>query len=199
MISPYRLLDFPVVYKAAFGLLAPGMSAALVRMTKDLVSRGGLREPVLDVGCGPDSLLQRVGMDPVGVDISPRYARALRERGLASVCASAELLPFASGSFATVWSLGLLHHLSDDLAQTALAEMLRVAGGGDVVVIDAVLPHSAWSRPLAYAVRRLDRGGHVRTQAKHETLLPRSREYSLVRETCSAIGHEVTICHYQRR
>jgi hypothetical protein len=37
--------------------------------------------------------------------------------------------------------------------------------------VDAVLPRRAWTRPLAYAIRRLDRGRFVRNEAEHIDLL----------------------------
>ena len=48
------------------------------------------------------------------------------------------------------------------LRRQALDEMRRVCrGNGHVIVVDAVLPVRAWQRPLAYAIRRADRGRWV--------------------------------------
>jgi len=197
--SPYALLDIPFVYRAAEVLLAPGLGPRLRRLTQELAQRYRLRPDALDVGCGPKTFLSETSLRPVGIDLSQRSAQALTAAGVPALVASADHLPFADGAFATVWSVGLLHHLEDHQARAAVREMVRVAGNGDVVIVDAVLPRRVWTRPLAYAVRRLDRGRHVRSQLAHEALLPDRTRWTTERITCSAIGHEVTICLRARR
>jgi len=126
---------------------------------------------VLDVGCGPASWLWNIGLRPVGLDITESYVAQFREQGDASVVGSCVTLPFATGSFDQAWSVGLLHHLTDQMARDTIAEMLRVVGpSGAVLIVDAVLPRSALTRPLAYVLRKLDRGGNVRTEAEHRAL-----------------------------
>jgi SAM-dependent methyltransferase len=148
------------LWSASQHVLAPGGAAAIrarVRAWMAEHPEPGLR---LDVGCGPNSQLIEAGFAAVGVDLRPEW-------GLA---ASATQLPFAGGVFQSVWSFGLLHHLSDASAYAALDEMFRVTRpGGFIVVFDAVLPED-W-RPVASFVRWLDRGPYIRRQAALEALL----------------------------
>ncbi len=127
----------------------------------------------LDVGCGPFSRLAGLGFDSVtGADVSPAYVAALEKTGVKGVVSSADQLPFPDASFRTVWNIGLLHHLPDEVMQGAIREMLRVSGTqGHVVVIDAVMPRSAFLRPFAWITRKLDRGRFMRTQAQLEGLI----------------------------
>jgi SAM-dependent methyltransferase len=164
------LLERPRFYALAGRLLAPGAGTALRSRiaTELLTSPSGRR---LDVGCGPRSWLAGAGAAPVGVDASPAYARALRRAGGAAVVARAEALPFRDGSFASAWCFGLLHHLSDEVARRALAEAARVARAGRIVVFDAVLPRRPRRQPLAWALRRLDRGGFMRGEVALRALL----------------------------
>ena len=116
-------------------------------------------EQVLDIGCGPVSFLWKTGLQPIGLDISHAYTLTFNRQGKAAITASSTDLPFADRIFDGVWSIGLLHHLSDDMACKTVEEMLRVCRrGGYVAIIDAVMPKSAWANPLAYLLRRTDRG-----------------------------------------
>lgn len=153
---------------------------------------------MLDVGCGPFSLLWRLALKPVGVDRSTARIRAYRSGGLGCV-GSAAALPFAAGTFDAVASLGMLHHLGDDEAARALAEMRRVTKpGGPVVVFDAVLPEPAWRRPLAWAIRQADRGGFMRGEAALCELLSVAGTWHVDRFTYAATGLEGVVC-VQRR
>jgi SAM-dependent methyltransferase len=164
------LLERPRVYALAGRLLAPGTASALAaRIAAEVATLPPGRH--LDLGCGPASRLARAGVSPIGVDLSPAYARALRRTGGLAVVARAEALPFRTGAFGAAWSFGLLHHLSDEAARRALAEARRVARSGRIVVFDAVWPRQARRRPLAWALRRLDRGGFMRDEAALHALL----------------------------
>ena len=130
---------------------------------------------MLDVGCGPRSWLRDIETAAFGVDISPDFTRAFHRAGGRAVLASAIALPFRDGCFQSVWSFGLLHHLPEHEARCAIREMRRVTrAGGRTVIFDAVLPNSAWRRPLAALLRRLDRGRWMRRQNSLEALLAAS-------------------------
>lgn len=190
----YGVLEFPWVYRAARTLLSPGADASFARITAELKERFALCPPALDVGCGPASTLPAAGLEPVGLDLSARYAREFSTGGLQSVIGSAECLPFRDGEFATVWSIGLLHHLADEAARVAVGEMRRVcAPGGSVVILDPVMPLSAWRSPYAYLIRRLDRGGHVRSGEAHARLFPDPAAWQVERRWFSAIGQEMLV------
>ncbi len=161
-----NVLDHPLVYRATQLMLAPGSTFWIVRKLGQI----GLAAPpgrrVLDVGCGPVSFLPRIGIRPVGLDLTYSYMQAYAMAG-PCVVASADRIPFASGSFDSVWTIGMLHHVPDAVATDTVAEMVRVCRpGGLVVVFDSVMPRHAFTRPVAYALRRLDRGRFVRTEGQ---------------------------------
>lgn len=96
--------------------------------------------PTLDVGCGPGALplelAVRVGADKVaGVDLSARFVDACRARvpGADVRLASAESLPFATGSFVSALSQLVVSFVGNP--QRMAAEMRRVVGGGGTVAI----------------------------------------------------------------
>ncbi len=90
--------------------------------------------PVLEVGAGEGLTLQfrpeLLAHGYVGTDLHVDRARAVRasgDGGAAVVAAcSVTSLPFAAGTFGTVWCRDVLHHLTPTQRQDALAEMARV-------------------------------------------------------------------------
>jgi SAM-dependent methyltransferase len=93
----------------------------------------------LDVGTGTGDLAcvaAGQGIRAVGIDVAMRWLVVARRRAELSgvrvefICANAEHLPFADGSFARVASIGTIEHCRN--ADRALAEARRVlAPGGD--------------------------------------------------------------------
>ncbi|MBI5281975.1 MAG: class I SAM-dependent methyltransferase [Candidatus Solibacter usitatus] len=150
-MTAYRLLQT---------LLAPGARRRLMEQSSACNQESGRR---LDVGCGPDRLL-----NAVGVDIDFKRIAAYARSGWPGVVASATALPFRDGTFGGVWSCGLLHHLNDEEARQALSEMRRV--GRRTVVLDGVPPEPRWRRPVAALIRRLDRGSWLRSEARLRAL-----------------------------
>jgi ubiquinone/menaquinone biosynthesis C-methylase UbiE len=188
----YRILDRPWVYDLAQLLLAPGQHSLLTRIFRETANDIPRARRVLDVGCGPASWLWRIGARPVGLDLAVSYVSHYARTDPRTVAASSAAIPFAAGSFEQSWCFGLLHHLSDDDARRTLDEMRRVtAPGGTLVVMDAVLPRSPWRRPLAYILRKLDRGGCVRSESDHRALL--GEGWSVRRALMAFNGLEVTI------
>lgn len=193
----FRVLDSPFLYRLSQSVLAPGGKKRIVRQLQTVLAEVPPTESVLDVGCGPSSWLWNVGLEPFGVDICPRYVEAYLEHGGTAMVGSADRLPFPDDSFDGVWCMGLLHHLDHTQASACIAEMLRVRRlGGYVVLFDAVLPHSAWWRPVAWAVRKLDRGRFMRTEQQFRGLLPLGSpsKWTIRRITYSLNGLEALIC-----
>lgn len=92
---------------------------------------------LLDVGCSTGGLLvaaRGAFGELTGVDVALRWLAVgrvrLREAGVAAtlVCANAEHLPFAAGSFTAVTCTDTLEHVRD--AAAALADMRRVSAPG---------------------------------------------------------------------
>jgi trans-aconitate methyltransferase len=89
-------------------------------------------ERVLDLGCGDGQLTQRIaaiGARVQGVDASSEMAASARARGIAADVASAELLPYADGSFDAVFSNAALHWVRDqDAMMREVHRVLRPGG-----------------------------------------------------------------------
>lgn len=102
-----------------------------------LAAHYGLKpgERVLDVGCGKGFLLYELtqavpGIDVFGLDISIYgVANAKPEVQPRLVVGNARALPFRSGSFDVVLSLGTLHNLTVEHSIDAFAEIERVGRG----------------------------------------------------------------------
>lgn len=194
-----KLLDQPGFYSLVQNLLAYGANDLVLNHIQRLRAKLPKAEHILDIGCGPKSWLWQVGAHPVGLDLTYSYCKAFHEKAEPAVMGSASVLPFPSGFFGEVWSIGMFHHLSDTLAQEAMDEMQRVCRpNGQVLILDAVLPVRAWQRPLAYALRRADRGRFVRSQPAFERLLPQRSHWSVERVAYSHTGMEIVICQYAK-
>lgn len=93
----------------------------------------------LDVGCGTADLAVTApkGVEVTSLDVAFRWLvvarRRLRESGIDSelLCANAETLPFADGTFDRVIGLGLIEHCTDHVR--VLAEIRRVLRPGGLV------------------------------------------------------------------
>ncbi|MCI0486437.1 MAG: class I SAM-dependent methyltransferase [Blastocatellia bacterium] len=198
-LNLYSLLEWPWVYRLSQVVLAPGADKAITRELKDLLTQIPPAQSILDIGCGPSSWLWRLGLHPVGMDLLSAYTAAFSQSGEVAVTGSATDLPFPDNSFDGVWSIGLLHHLPDSAARQAVSEMMRVARpGGYVVIFDAVMPEPAWRRPLAWAIRKLDRGRYMRRQQALESILSNRDDWVFERVGYTPLGHEALSCRYMK-
>jgi len=192
----YRILENPQLYRLCQQILGLGGEKDLRAEIHRNLTRLPSAERILDVGCGPSSWLWTENLHPVGLDISVSYSRAYKDHGEYAVTGSAPALPFLDASFDAVWSIGLLHHLPDILAQEAVVEMLRVTSpAGYCLIFDAVLPEPAWKRPIAHLIRKLDRGNFMRRQETLESLLPGDL-WTVRRFSYSWWGLEGVFCLY---
>jgi ubiquinone/menaquinone biosynthesis C-methylase UbiE len=195
----YDLLEQPWIYKVIQSVCAPGAQKSLTRRIDELIKQLPVADSVLDIGCGPSSWLWRSKLHPVGLDLSFSYTSAFSKRGDPVVTASSASLPFVDSCFGGVWCIGLLHHLKDSDAGDTVREMMRVCRvGGYVAILDAVMPNHAWGRPVAYALRRLDRGEFVRSQQHLLSLLPNIGSWRIERFTYALTGLEIVGCYFVR-
>ncbi|MBU0605763.1 MAG: class I SAM-dependent methyltransferase [Candidatus Omnitrophica bacterium] len=195
-----NLLKEPLLYRLSQALLTPEAQKTIIKKISDILKDVPSARRLLDVGCGPSSFLWSLGLHPVGLDISEAYLQEYKNRKETAVTALADNLPFANGSFDGVWSFGLFHHLPDEAAHRCIGEMLRVCcPGGYIVIFDGVLPEKAWLRPMAWAIRRLDRGQFMRRQTNFERLLPIRNDWTCERVTYSYNGLEGLFCIYRAK
>lgn len=195
-----KILEIPKIYRISQLLMGPGAERALTDKLKEISQNLINSERILDVGCGPSSWLSKINRLPVGIDLSFAYSVAYHEQGGMAVTGTAPALPFADQTFDAVWCIGVLHHLPDKTAEMTVAEMLRACKqGGHVVILDAVMPHSSWRRPLAYLIRRMDRGQYMRNQRNFQALLPDRTKWVCRRYTYAATGLEMLECIYKKR
>ena len=194
------LFNASYIYGLYQVLFAPGFKKITARQIGEVLKDLPPAESILDVGCGPSSYLWWFGLHPVGLDMSRDYTKAFGEHKDPAIAGSSDNLPFRTGHFDGVWSFGLLHHLPEDKARRSITEMMRVCKpGGYIVIFDAVLPEPLWSNPLAWIIRRLDRGRHMRRQESIEMLLPDRGNWSCKRVVYSLNGLEGVYCVYKRR
>lgn len=96
---------------------------------------------LLDIGCGDGVLDTSYDADfMAGIDLSPRCARLARRHGVAAVVSDAPAgIPFADGSFDTVYCIAVLHHLHGQWAALfdEIDRVLRPSGTLVIVEPDA--------------------------------------------------------------
>lgn len=164
-----RLLRLPIFYRALSGCLNAQKAHRL------LVALAGYQPGTrtLDIGCGPGDLANYFDpRDYVGIDLSEAYIEDARRnmRGTFHVL-PAERIGELPDTFDLVVMCGVFHHLSDEAVRATLAGLTRILKpAGRFVLLEAVWPSSAWDLP-GYLMRKLDRGGHIRTRSEWERLL----------------------------
>lgn len=132
-------------------------------------------ERILDVGCGYGDLARHLpGVTYVGVDVNERYiefARGSNTEGAEYVVGDVtELSEGEYGKFDCAVLIGVLHHLSDSDATSTLRGISKMlTPSGRFVAAEPVWDPS--QRTTARVLAALDRGRHVREQARYEQLV----------------------------
>ncbi|CAB4364833.1 unannotated protein [freshwater metagenome] len=154
-----------------------GASNEMRRLVGDVVRpTEGTR--MLDFGCGNGRLVPFLpNLDYVGVDNNPSYIeQATATHGsdqVRFVCADVKDLPsLGFGEFDVVVSLGVLHHLSDEVAETAVTAVLQqLTPQGRLITMDPCFhPEQA---SLARVLMAMDRGRYVRHPEDYRRLVER--------------------------
>jgi len=88
---------------------------------------------VLEVGCGPGELAERIardlGADVVALDQSERMVELTRARGVEAILGDVQALPFEDASFDCAVAAWMLYHVDDlDRGISELARVLRPGG-----------------------------------------------------------------------
>jgi putative flippase GtrA/SAM-dependent methyltransferase len=105
--------------------------------------------PVLDLGCGPGVFLHYYGGFPglkVNLDYSLeqlKYGKALNPQAL-YVNASVSELPFAQGTFSTVFLIETIEHVDEDSGKKVMNEISRVLKKGGRLVLTTPNYKSLW-------------------------------------------------------
>jgi SAM-dependent methyltransferase len=122
-----------------------GGTRAILRQVEPVVraaARDGRSLSLLDVGTGAGDIPSAVArlaasrsvrLTTTGIEWTAPLARGATGPCDRAVAGDARALPFADGSFDVVTCSQVIHHLDDDAAQVAIAEMHRVAR--DTVII----------------------------------------------------------------
>jgi ubiquinone/menaquinone biosynthesis C-methylase UbiE len=147
---------------------------------------------ILDLGCGPDPLLQsfqRMVFRMVGLDKEKRYVKQARKSPfLELILGDGTALPFKDASFTFVLCNDVLEHVRDGVA--FMKELLRILGHNSAAYIQCankyqiiephfLLPFLSWiPRPLANIYIRTARRGK-----SYDQYYPRTR-----RQLSSLIG-----------
>ena len=172
MKSIYSWLESPRLYNLVQSVLTIGGTHQVRELFADFVDQG-CHHSVLELGCGTGTwALTTAYKQFVRVDINDKYFPAVTPPGMVfKSLDAADLSYFADGSFDLIYSMGLYHHMPDEAVKASLRESARVlVPNGRVVIFDAILPTSRLNLP-AWAIRKLDRGRWVRSQAHLEALL----------------------------
>ncbi|HIE26453.1 TPA: class I SAM-dependent methyltransferase [Candidatus Poribacteria bacterium] len=133
---------------------------------------------VLDVGCGAGKhalYLQSIGIDVVGLDISPLAVQVCKERGLKKcVAASALNLPFKNGTFDTIIMMGNNFGIAGTSPKTQrmLMNFRKLLSGKGTVIAHSIDP-TLTNNPehLAYHERNRKRGlpvGQVKIKLEYK-------------------------------
>ncbi len=96
---------------------------------------------IIDVGSGPGRdglLLKQAGKDVTCVDASEAMIRLSSKRGLESVLARFDKLPFENESFDGAWSYTALLHIPKKSLETCLLEMSRTLKNSGVFAIGLI-------------------------------------------------------------
>jgi demethylmenaquinone methyltransferase/2-methoxy-6-polyprenyl-1,4-benzoquinol methylase len=112
-----------------------GASPSVLRPLRDALA-GAPGRRLADVGGGTGNyalVLRREGWEPVVVDRSPAMLARAAAKGLETVEADAQRLPFEDESFDAVTMISMLHHVED--RDAALAEAQRILRPGGRLVL----------------------------------------------------------------
>ncbi len=187
-----RLSAMPRLWNGLRWLAEAGFSGERAVIARELRPWAGDQRRFLDLGCGTGEFA--ADFPPgryVGVDPSTGYLRfAGRNRPGAYLASSGESLALAEASFDAALVCGVLHHLSDYVARSALAELARVLRPGATVLVLEDIPPPDGANPAGQLMHALDRGGHIRSEQDYRRLF--GQELTVIASYTTRSG----ICDY---
>lgn len=169
------LMERPFLYTLAQNLLN-GSGHKLIK--KYLKKNIPGQMSVLDQGCGSGEY-SLIFTNYTGLDNNPKdieYARQKYE-GEFILGDASRMTQIKDNSFDAVFAIGLHHHLNDNAARKAITEAIRVTKkAGRIIIIDAMRPKHRWNL-YGLCLRKLDRGGYVRSYTDTLKLLSREIKF----------------------
>jgi len=155
----YRILENPRIYDLAQRLLGGERIHRAIREVIEVQLRDTRYNTVLDVGCGTGLFTDCFEGKYTGIDINQDYIRRAETKCSGRfLAADATALPFGTGTFDLVFTLGLLHHVDPQNQRKMLDEMWRVCKReGHILIMDGLVPSDKLNI-IGYAIAKLDRG-----------------------------------------
>jgi SAM-dependent methyltransferase len=196
----HRLLEFGWIYDQFQRHVG---SDGVRRYFADHYARITPAVDVLDIGCGPGTMLPYLPQPRsyLGLDSNPRYIETCRQRYQRpyqfEVADIAPETPVHESQFDVAIAVGVLHHLPDD----ASARMLRNAysalrPGGRLITMDGV--YRDGQPLLAVLLNRLDRGEYVRTDEAYAQMarsaFPEVKVFDYCGKLIVPVSHCVMVC-----
>jgi len=166
-----RVLEYSAVYWAF--QTAVGAKGAH-REILDRYAKPQQSEAVLDVGCGPAKIIEMLPeVSYVGVDLDESYLEsATNEFGKNAsfeLCGADSIADLDSGPFDLILGIGLVHHLSDEIATGFFhGASKKLAPGGRLVTMDGCY-HPEESK-IGRTMVSNDRGEFIRASTEYERL-----------------------------
>ncbi|RZV36225.1 MAG: class I SAM-dependent methyltransferase [Acidimicrobiales bacterium] len=174
--SLYRIVTIPVFYEAIQIILGRDKARKHLREHYLQTKKG---DKVLEVGCGPGSLLPLLGdVDYLGMDLNPVHIeKAKQSNGDKGtfICGNAVTeVEHAAGPFDLIICIGLLHHLNDDEAASMIGALSkRLSQNGRFVSLDPTYIDK--QNCIAKKLADLDSGQNIRTQSAYASLFPSTK------------------------
>lgn len=171
----YSLVTRPALYARFQNAL--GGESARRRYVREWV-RSTTDSDVLDVGCGPGSLLPCIAWRSyVGVDLNPAHVETARARGFSNTEFYAgpaeEVIPTIDRTFNAIFSIGFLHHLDDEKVNFLIKCLTdRLRSSGSIYLLEPVIVER--QNLIAKLMKRIDSGRHIRNQIEYEEIFNKS-------------------------
>jgi ubiquinone/menaquinone biosynthesis C-methylase UbiE len=169
--------EVPIFYRLVQSSLGAGVHKAIKEFLRKQVPQTA--KTILDQGCGTGEYSLLFGDKYVGIDINEKNIEFAKKRypGEFILGTAVEMTKVKSNSFDVVFAVGLHHHLPEKQAKQAIEESLRVAkNGGKIIIVDAMWPKNSLNI-IGWFLRKMDRGGNVRTIEETLKLLPKYLKY----------------------
>jgi SAM-dependent methyltransferase len=168
----YTLLAYPNLYNSLMSSI--GGPSARNQFINTYV-RPKAQDKILDIGCGTGKILDYLPQcHYVGIDIEQKYIEHAKSqygnRGI-FLCNRLDKFDYKElNDFDIVIASGLLHHLDDQQAESAI-KLARYAlkPKGRLVTLDGC--YLKYQSPVARFLLSLDRGRHVRTVDSYNAII----------------------------